>query len=178
MKDAEFIQRAIPDELRDISKHPDTKLVAEAITVSLLEARAASRDEWTDAGAAKRINARLKAFYDGIFVPHLTEEDEQWNSLKEKASRAMPLVRMIDPTTKRTFKGWHTYRARDERMTGDGAESLIAVNATSDENGNYEATYSAQVRPGEEFTEFTASGKTPVEAARNAVSASGAVLKD
>lgn len=86
MKDAEFIQRAIPDELRDINKHPDTKLVAQAITVALLEARAASRDEWTDASAAKRVNAKLQAFYTEVFVPHLTEEDEQWKKLQDIAS--------------------------------------------------------------------------------------------
>ena len=85
MDNAKLIERAIPDELR-LAQHPDGKLVNQAIATVLVAINESSA--LTLNGQCKDIRHALSRYYEAMFVPHMTEEDELWNSLKAQAELA------------------------------------------------------------------------------------------
>lgn len=165
-----FLTRAIPSSLRDTG-HPDKELVLMAITYALTAFKDANTMTATDATIAKHVHDALVTFEEKVFKPHLVKEDEDWNALKVKASRALPVVYVEDSKSdKRWGGGWRGYLAKDERY--DNSQSLVWKQSDS----GYDAEYTAGQSDSSDGTVHSGNGESPFKAMESAVRNSGAVL--
>jgi len=87
MKDAEFIEKCIPDSLR-LAEHQDAALVNEAIATTLMAYRKALRDNVWEKNIAADINRAMTAYMEGTYVPHISKENEDWSKLQLEAEEA------------------------------------------------------------------------------------------
>lgn len=158
-----FLTRAIPSSLRDTG-HPDKELVLMAITYALTAFKDANTMTATDATIAKHVHDALVTFEEKVFKPHLSKEDEDWNALKVKADRALPVVVLGKHME---FNGFSMYNTTDER---DPLETGIAGTYPHVEGEPFRAEYRFQ------GSTYTGTGDTADSAIKNAVLSSGGVV--
>lgn len=87
MKDAEFVEKCIPDSLR-LAKHQDAELVNQAIATALLAYRKALRDNVWEKNIASDIARAMSGYMESVYVPHIAKEEEDWGKLQLEAEEA------------------------------------------------------------------------------------------
>lgn len=144
-----------------------------ALTYAITAFKDANTMTATDATIAKHVHDALVTFEEKVFKPHLSKEDEDWNALKVKASRAMPLVAVINPEDGPVMiAGWRSYKTSDERS--NKRESLAWK---KNPDGGFVAEYITGETIDSDGTTHTGSGEDPFTAMAKAVASSGASLE-
>jgi hypothetical protein len=87
MSDSKFVELCIPDSLR-LAKHQDAALVNLAIATTLIAYRKAIRDNVWEKNQASDIARAIAGFMESAYVPHISQEEEDWTSLQKKAEEA------------------------------------------------------------------------------------------
>lgn len=134
MNDAQLIEKAIPDELR-LASHPDGALVNEAIATTLSAIN--NSDYLTMSGKMGDVRKALKAYFDGTFTRHISEEDELWNATKARADKYRPEAILVTTRPMKNGLSRYTYTLESEKgsvvvMMEDGKYVAEYMSAGSD----------------------------------------------
>ena len=166
-KIANLVQRWIPDELRLDTRH-DARLVSSAITTVIMAVY--DSDRMTMVGQSSDVSAALKTWFETTFAEHMRAEDDHMQSLEEKASRAMPVVSIVDSYeeivdedtgTKVAHIDYMDTRKPDERLTTE-SRFIASENQWEARLPGFRGMFKAS---------------TPLEAFAKAVQASGAMVR-
>lgn len=87
MPDSKFVELCIPDSLR-LAKHQDAALVNLAIATTLIAYRKAIRDNVWEKNQASDIARAIAGFMESAYVPHISQEEEDWGKLQLEAEEA------------------------------------------------------------------------------------------
>lgn len=87
MSDSKFVELCIPDSLR-LAKHQDAALVNLAIATTLIAYRKAIRDNVWEKNQAADIARAIAGFMESAYVPHISQEEEDWGKLQLEAEEA------------------------------------------------------------------------------------------
>lgn len=160
MNTAKLIEGMIPDELR-LASHPDAALVNEALATAITAMN--ESDSISLAGMRADVRKALTAYFGGTFSKHISEEDEAWGAMKAKVESAPPTARITYSFKRRN--GEIIFQFEGAPFNGNGV-------VQKDANGVFVADM-IEVGTG---NNFSGTGATPNEAARNAFHAQGVML--